>query len=35
MEEEKQEDQDRSRVKILYPDSHEIKYYRDHDHHSI
>ena len=35
MEEEKQENQERPRVRILYPDGHEIKYYRDHDHHSI
>ena len=35
MEEEKKEDQDRPRVRIIYPDGNEIKYYRSHDHHSM
>ena len=34
-EEKKQEDQDRLRVRILYSDGHEIKFYRDHNHSTI
>ena len=35
MEEEKKEDQDRPRVRIIYPDGDGVKYYRSYNHRSM